>query len=73
MPRRVLLTRREWLKVSALAGGGLALGLALPVRARVEGWRAPDTRFAPNAWIRIHGDGRIQLVVARSEMGQGVM
>jgi len=73
VPRRVLLTRREWLKVSALAGGGLALGLALPVRARAEVWRAPDTRFAPNAWIRIHGDGRIQLVVARSEMGQGVM
>ena len=29
--------------------------------------------MAPNAWIRIHGDGRIQLVLARSEMGQGVM
>ncbi len=71
MPRRVLLTRREWLKVTALAGGGLALGLALP--ARVQAWRAPETRFAPNAWIRIHGDGRIRLVVARSEMGQGVM
>jgi isoquinoline 1-oxidoreductase subunit beta len=73
MPRRVLLTRRDWLKVSALAGGGLALGLQIPPRGQAATWRPPETRFSPNAWIRIHGDGRIQLLVARSEMGQGVM
>ncbi|EXJ15043.1 Isoquinoline 1-oxidoreductase beta subunit [Imhoffiella purpurea] len=28
--------------------------------------------LSPNAWIRIHTDGRILLVIARSEMGQGI-
>lgn len=77
MSQRVLLTRRELLKVGALAGGGLVLGIALTGRGRAETADAPalspETPFAPNAWIRIHGDGRIVLEVARSEMGQGVM
>lgn len=72
-PNPASLTRREWLKVSALAGGGLALGLVLPCTARQQPWRGPDTSFSPNIWIRIHGNGRIQFTVARSEMGQGVL
>lgn len=77
MSQRVLLTRRELPKVGALAGGGLVLGFVLAGGSRAETRSrpdsSPDTRFAPNAWIRIHGDGRIVLEVARSEMGQGVM
>ncbi|MBK1719676.1 aldehyde oxidase [Thiocystis violacea] len=80
------LSRRAWLKVGALMGGGLVLSLVLPSHAEPVA-EAPDAdsegpappvgdvnaRVAPNAWIRIHGDGRIQLTLARSEMGQGVM
>ncbi|MBK5966895.1 aldehyde oxidase [Thiocystis minor] len=82
----VRLTRRALLKIGALSGGGLVLGIALPTRAAplpdpADAMPArtlpdpsdPPVEFAPNAWIRLHGDGRIQLVLARSEMGQGVM
>ena len=65
------LGRRDWLKVAALAGGGLALSLMLPA-AEAGRWRAPRTRFSPNAWVSIDGTGRATLTLARSEMGQGV-
>lgn len=60
-------TRREFLELVALAGGGFALG------ARLRAEDAPDAggRFRPNAWVRIEGDGRIVVVVGNSEMGQG--
>lgn len=77
-----LLSRRGFLKVGALAGGGLVLGICLPCRAERAGTAegassAPVPKdlpaLAPNAWIRIHADERIELVLARSEAGQGVM
>jgi isoquinoline 1-oxidoreductase subunit beta len=72
---RVLLTRRDLLKLGALAGGGLLLGIALPSIAREESKSSSPSKsgpFEPNAWLRIGSDGSIAIVVARSEMGQGV-
>ena len=61
--------RREFLKLGAVAGGGLVLGVYLP-EAR------PTTRaagpFQPNAFIRIDSDGAVTIWVGRVEMGQGV-
>ena len=69
------LTRRDLLKIVALSGGGLALGWVWPTRAETsETSAAPaPSEFEPNAWISLHADGRIQLRLARAEMGQGVM
>ncbi|MBK1704537.1 xanthine dehydrogenase family protein molybdopterin-binding subunit [Halochromatium glycolicum] len=66
------MTRRSFLQVSGLAGGGFLLGFQL---SAAEARTAPvaDDEFAPNAWVRIDPDGRITAVVASSEMGQGVM
>ncbi|NBC49521.1 MAG: molybdopterin-dependent oxidoreductase [Gammaproteobacteria bacterium] len=66
------MTRRSFLQVSGLAGGGFLLGFQLTA---AEARTAPvaDDEFAPNAWVRIDPDGRITAVVASSEMGQGVM
>jgi CO/xanthine dehydrogenase Mo-binding subunit len=63
--------RREFLKVTALAGGGLVLGFSLPGcgRRKPAGHAAGG---APNAWLRIGADNRITVLVDRSEMGQGV-
>jgi isoquinoline 1-oxidoreductase subunit beta len=69
------LTRRDLLKIVALSGGGLALGWVWPACAETNETAVATTpsQFEPNAWINIHADGRIQVRLARSEMGQGVM
>ncbi len=69
------LSRREFLKVTAIVGGGLAIGAYLPAFAQEK--RAPGLdvakSFEPNAWVRITPDNTITIVVDKSEMGQGVM
>jgi CO/xanthine dehydrogenase Mo-binding subunit len=62
------LSRRAFLGTSAAAGAGLVIGFCLPTSARAEA----DAAFAPNAYLTIAPDGKITVVVARSEMGQGV-
>ena len=66
------LTRRDFLQISAAAGGGLLLGLSLPGLAEAVVEDTSDG-FSPNAWIRIDSDGQVTLQVASSEMGQGIM
>src|SRR5438309_2469924 len=64
------LTRRSFLQVGAAAGGGLMLSLRLPF-ATGEAKAADANDFAPNAFIRIAGDGQIVLTMPYVEMGQG--
>jgi isoquinoline 1-oxidoreductase subunit beta len=61
------LSRREFVAAGLAAGAGLVVGFYLPHRGR-EG----EQTFSPNAYLRITPDNRITVVVARSEMGQGV-
>ena len=61
------LSRREFLTVGAAAGAGLVIGFYLP-----HGSRGESGVFAPNAYLKISPEGKITVVVARSEMGQGV-
>jgi isoquinoline 1-oxidoreductase subunit beta len=63
------ITRRHFLTVTALAGGGLLLGVSLLDCAREADPTA--TVFAPDAFIRIGGDGRVTMVMPQVEMGQG--
>jgi isoquinoline 1-oxidoreductase beta subunit len=64
------LSRRSFLQAGAAAGGGLMLSLSLPF-ANGEAEAADADGFAPNAFIRIVGDGRIVLTMPYVEMGQG--
>ena len=64
------LSRRRLLQVGAAAGGGLLLGLSLPL-ARAEAQAADADAFVPNAFIRILRDGRVVLTMPYVEMGQG--
>ena len=63
-------SRRTLLRAGVAAGGGLLLGLRLPV-ASGEAEAADADTFAPNAFIRIEGDGRVVLTMPYVEMGQG--
>ncbi|MGA2549262.1 MAG: xanthine dehydrogenase family protein molybdopterin-binding subunit [Burkholderiaceae bacterium] len=63
-------TRREFLKTSALAGGGLMVGVDLYSATEIA--KAAGTVYTPNAWVHIADDNTITLISARSEMGQGV-
>jgi len=71
-------TRREFIRASALAGGGLLLTLALPrkatacVTAEARGTVMPrENEWIANAWIRIAPDNTVTLIIDKSEMGQG--
>ena len=69
--------RRDFLKVTALAGGGFALGFASVPRALAQ--TAPAAAldntarvFTPSPFIRITPDGVVTLVAKNPEIGQGI-
>lgn len=63
------VSRREFLRRTGLAGGGLVLGLS------IASWPGDDARgaeaFQPNVFVAVGEDGRVRIWVSRSEMGQG--
>jgi isoquinoline 1-oxidoreductase subunit beta len=61
------LSRREFVAVGVAAGAGLVVGFYLP-----HAGRSSKEVFSPNAYLRIMPDNKVTIVVARSEMGQGV-
>jgi len=66
--------RRAFIKVSALAGGGLLVGTYLRFGASeafAENLSAADN-FTPNAFITISPTGAISIIAPNSEMGQGI-
>jgi isoquinoline 1-oxidoreductase subunit beta len=65
------LSRRNFLRVGAAAGGGLLLSFALPSLLTRTSLSAAEGSFVPNGFIRIDRDGRISLTVPQVEMGQG--
>jgi isoquinoline 1-oxidoreductase subunit beta len=63
--------RRSFLVGVSVAGGGLALGFAIPGGTDLE---HPATRAAEiNCWVAIAPDDAVTIRIARAEMGQGSM
>ncbi|MFQ6004655.1 MAG: molybdopterin cofactor-binding domain-containing protein [Woeseia sp.] len=70
------ISRRSFLKLSGVAGGGLVLALCLGGRSQALAAAAvgrPSTsKFVPNAFIRISPDGSILVYSKGPEIGQGI-
>jgi isoquinoline 1-oxidoreductase subunit beta len=65
-------TRRELLRRSVLSGAGLFVAFHIPRKARAvpeaAGKQLPD----PNAFVRVAPDDTVTVLLAHSEMGQGI-
>jgi isoquinoline 1-oxidoreductase beta subunit len=64
------MNRRTFLQMSALAGGGLALGFYDTPWARAQ--FGPRVELSPSAFINIATDGTITIMARSPEIGQGV-
>src|SRR5438309_9689218 len=68
-----VMERRQFLKFTVAASGGLLIGIYLPSGSKLA--RADEGTsdgFMPNAFVRIGTDDRVTVIVNHSEMGQGV-
>ncbi|CAI9003457.1 isoquinoline 1-oxidoreductase subunit beta [Pseudomonas sp. IT-P171] len=67
------LSRRGFLKGSALLGGGLVVAFVIPGAHRFAmGAENQGNVFAPNAFLRIGNDNSVTVLLGHSEMGQGI-
>jgi isoquinoline 1-oxidoreductase beta subunit len=69
------LSRRAFLRRGVGGAAGLTIAFHLPgcVASEEAAPTEGEAPFLPNAWLRIGGDGTTTVVLAKSEMGQGVM
>lgn len=68
--RTAPVSRRNFLRVSMIAGGGMLVGFStLGNEAEQD---ADETPFSPNAYIKISPDGTITMMSPNPEIGQGV-
>jgi isoquinoline 1-oxidoreductase beta subunit len=71
------MDRRSFLKLSALAGGGLLLGCYFKggsLQAAEVGKPTAETlrEFAPNPFVRISPNGVVTIIAHKPELGQGI-
>lgn len=74
-PDDTRFSRRDFLRVTGLVGGGFALGLGSAPELLAETGVGLDNtarQFTPNPFIRITPDGTITLIAKNPEVGQGV-
>ena len=70
----MLLDRRSFLRVTALAGGGMLVATYLEPVGSVfaQGQAAPAIGFVPNAFVRVTPDNVITIISKNPEIGQGI-
>lgn len=77
--RACRISRRDFLRVTGMAGGGLMLAIGLPIDGGRGGRLAhaqqtPATSpYRPAAFIRIGTDDSVTVLINKLEMGQGVL
>ncbi len=70
----VNVSRRDFIKTSAVAGGGLVIAFVVPGASRFAfAQAAPAGKLpSPNAFLRVGSDDSVTVLLAHSEMGQGI-
>jgi isoquinoline 1-oxidoreductase subunit beta len=70
----MILDRRAFLRVSAIAGGGILFALHADPFAEIlaQTPQAPPAAFSPTAFIRVASDGTVTIMAKNPEIGQGV-
>lgn len=71
-PSTLDLGRRNFLKVSAIAGGGLLLSAYVPFGLSKDEEEKLFADFTPNAFIRVTPDNKITIISKNPECGQGM-
>jgi isoquinoline 1-oxidoreductase beta subunit len=67
------LKRRDFLKMSGVAGPGLIMGIHLVNSTKTSAALVPETKyFEPSAFLKIGADNTISIVAKNPEIGQGV-
>jgi isoquinoline 1-oxidoreductase subunit beta len=66
------LDRRAFLQVSAVAGGGLLIGLYTPDLAAQAPGGPPAASLAPNTYITVNPDNTFTIIAKNPETGQGI-
>ena len=66
------LNRRSFLRVSALAGGGMLVAAYLEPIARVAAQGGAPQAFVPSAFIKISADNVVTIISKNPEIGQGI-
>jgi isoquinoline 1-oxidoreductase subunit beta len=71
---KVKVSRRRFLQVSSIAGGGILLGTYIDMFGVDNAFAADNelAEFTPNAFIRITPDGAVTIIAKNPEIGQGV-
>ena len=67
---KVNTTRRDFLKISGIAGGGLMIGFNL--YGNIDNNSIPTGETEINAFILIHADGTVTIRAKNPDIGQGV-
>ena len=66
------VSRRDFIKTSGLATGGLIIGVTLPPMASASDAHVDNATFNPNAFVHLQDNGDLLIYCGRCEMGQGI-
>ena len=68
-----LVDRRAFLKVTALAGGGMLVASYIdPIDLFAQGGPPAGGTFVPTAFIRVSPDGIVTIMAKNPELGEGI-
>lgn len=69
------ISRRVFLKVSAMTGAGLVASISLIQSCTKDSVTSPTAspQVDPALWVRIDSDNTVSVIIPKSEMGQGIV